>query len=53
MEVTLCKGSGCCPKVMTMKNSVEIGEKDNLVKLKAGEWNLLVDLIKTGKISKI
>lgn len=53
MKLNLCHGKGSCPKVITTKRSVKIGEKENLVKLKAEEWNLLVDLIKGGKIGKI
>lgn len=53
MEISLCSGKECCPKVITTKRNVTIGEKGNLVQLKAQEWNLLVEAIKDGKIGKI
>lgn len=52
MELNLCD-KGCCPKVVSVKDGVEIGEEENLVKLKPSEWNTLVDGIKTGKLDKI
>lgn len=52
MELNLC-GKGHCPKVVSTKEGVNIGEKGNLVKLKNEEWNTLVDAIKGGKIDKI
>ena len=53
MELNLCGKEGCCPIVKSVKDGVEIGEKENLVKLKPNEWNALVDGIKTGKLDKI
>ncbi|MFH0831524.1 MAG: hypothetical protein V1886_01505 [archaeon] len=52
MELELCS-SGCCPKVRTAKDSVEIGETGNLVKLKKAEWNTLVDAVLKGNLGKI
>ena len=52
MEYTLCCGEGC-PKVITKDDKVEIGEKDNLVRLKKDEWNMLVESIQKGKLKKI
>lgn len=52
MEVKLC-GGGHCPKVVTKKDLVEIGEEGNLVKLRPEEWNVLVDSIEEGKLRKI
>jgi hypothetical protein len=52
MEMYLC-GSEHCPKVLTTREGVEIGEEENVVKLKPAEWNVLVDSIKEGKLSKI
>jgi hypothetical protein len=39
--------------VVTTKEWVDIGEEGNLVRLKPKEWNILVDSIKEGKLSKI
>ncbi len=52
MELQLC-GNDHCPKVITTKTGVEIGEKGNLVKLKPEEWNTLVDAIKNRKLNKV
>lgn len=52
MELNLCD-KGCCPKVVSANDRVEIGEEGNLVKLKPSEWNTLVDGIKTGKLDKV
>jgi hypothetical protein len=38
--VELCN-SGCCPVVKIDKDSVEIGEKDNLCVLSSSEWETL------------
>lgn len=53
MEFNLCGGSGCCPKVVTNGEHVEIGEEGNLVKLKREEWNTLVEAVKEGKLKRI
>lgn len=52
MEYNLCC-SGNCPKVINKEDFVEIGEKDNLVRLKKDEWNMLVESIQKGKLKKI
>jgi len=52
MEYKLCC-SGNCPKVITKEDKVEIGEENNLVKLKKEEWNMLVESIQKGKLKKI
>lgn len=51
MRVNLCD-SGCCPEVVTLKDGVKIGEGENKVKLKTGEWNSLVEKIKKGDLRK-
>ncbi len=52
IEFLLC-GKKCCPVVIQTEQGVEIGEKNNLVKLKPDEWNKLVEAIKSGKLNKI
>jgi hypothetical protein len=34
-------------------DTVRIGEEGNLVTLKKEEWNVLVDVIKSGKVGKV
>ena len=53
MKVTLCTEGGCCPSVEFGKNSVKIGENGNIATLKKEEWNLLVDMVRSGKLKKV
>ncbi len=53
LEVTLCPaGCGACPDVEITDEGVRIGEAGNLAVLKKEEWNLLVDLIHSGQLTK-
>ena len=52
MELELC-GNSHCPKVVSTKDGVVIGEKKNLVRLKASEWNALVEGVENGKLHRI
>jgi len=42
-----------CPEVEVVGDEVRIGEAGNLAVLKKDEWNVLVDLIQTGQLSKV
>ncbi len=42
-----------CPEVALVGDEVQIGEAGNLVVLKKAEWNVLVDAIKSGRLSKV
>jgi hypothetical protein len=54
LKVTLCPaGSGACPDVEITDEGVRIGEAGNLAILKKDEWNLLVDLIHSGQLTKV
>jgi len=53
-KVLLCPaGCGACPEVEFAGNQVRIGETGNLAVLTNDEWNVLVDLIQAGKLSKV
>ncbi|HKW92424.1 MAG TPA: hypothetical protein VJX92_11030 [Methylomirabilota bacterium] len=53
-KVTLCPaGCGACPDVEFAGDEVRIGEAGNLAILKKEEWNLLVDLIRSGRLKKV
>ena len=53
-KVTLCPaGRGQCPDVQVVADEVRIGETGNLAVLKKDEWNLLVELIHAGQLTKI
>jgi len=54
LKLTLCPaGCGACPDVEILGEEVRIGEAGNLAVLKKDEWNLLVELITSGQLSKI
>jgi hypothetical protein len=54
LKVTLCPaGCGACPDVEITGEGVRIGEAGNLAVLKKEEWNVLVDLIHSGQLTKI
>ncbi len=53
-KITLCPaGCGACPDVEIVDGEVRIGEAGNLAVLKREEWNLLVDLVTSGQLTKI
>jgi hypothetical protein len=52
-KFSLCPACGACPEVEIRPDEVRIGEADNLVVLKKAEWNVLVDLIQTGRVAKL
>lgn len=53
-KVLLCPaGCGLCPEVEFAGDQVRIGEAGNLAVLTGDEWNVLVDLIQSGQLSKV
>lgn len=52
-KLSLCPGCTSCPEVDIVGDEVRIGEAGNLAVLKAAEWNVLVDLIQSGQLTKI
>jgi hypothetical protein len=53
-KVLLCPaGCGECPEVEFAGEHVRIGETGNLAVLTKAEWNVLVDLIQAGTLSKV
>jgi len=53
-KVLLCPaGCGMCPEVEFAGDQVRIGEAGNLAVLTRDEWNVLVDLIQSGQLSKV
>lgn len=53
-KILLCPaGCGACPEVEFAGSQVRIGETGNLAVLTNDEWNVLVDLIQAGKLSKV
>ena len=52
-RVSLCPACDACPEVEVIGDAVRIGEAGSLVVLKKDEWNVLVDLIKSGELSRL
>jgi DNA-binding transcriptional MerR regulator len=53
VKVSLCPACGACPEVEIREGEVRIGEAGNLAVLKKEEWNVLVELIRSGQLSRI
>jgi hypothetical protein len=53
VKMSLCPMCDQCPEVEIAGGEVRIGEAGNLTVLKKDEWNVLVDLIQSGQLSKI
>ncbi len=52
--VLLCPaGCGACPEVEFTSDEVRIREVENLAVLTREEWNVLVDLIQSGQLTKV
>lgn len=50
---SLCPSCIACPEVVIDGDTVRIGEDANTAVLKKGEWNVLVDLIKSGQLGRV
>ena len=53
LKVSLCPACSACPEVEIIGDEVRIGETGNLAVLKKDEWNVLVDLVRSGQLFKI
>jgi hypothetical protein len=53
VKMSLCPMCDQCPEVEIVGDEVRVGEAGNLAVLKKDEWNVLVDLIKSGQLSKL
>jgi hypothetical protein len=51
--MSLCPMCDQCPEVEVVGDEVRIGEEGNLAVLKKDEWNILVDLIKSGQLTSL
>jgi hypothetical protein len=52
-RVSLCPACSACPEVEIAGDEVRIGEPGNLTVLKKEEWNVLVDLIESGRLGRL
>jgi len=53
VKMSLCPMCDQCPEVEIVGGEVRIGEAGNLAVLKNEEWNVLVDLIQSGRLAKV
>ena len=53
VTMSLCPVCDLCPEVQVLGDRVRIGEAGNEVELKKDEWNVLVELIRTGKLARL
>ncbi|HUC46494.1 MAG TPA: hypothetical protein VMR94_08060 [Hyphomicrobiaceae bacterium] len=52
-RVSLCPHCDHCPEIVIEGEQIRIGEDANTVVLKKDEWNLLVDLIQSGRVGRL
>ncbi len=52
-RVSLCPVCGACPEVEIGSDEVRIGEPGNLAVLKKAEWNMLVELVRSGQLTDL
>ena len=53
VKMSLCPACSACPEVEIADDEVRIGEAGNLAVLTKAEWNVLVDLIASGRLTKV
>ena len=52
IAISLCPNCGHCPEVVIEDGEVRIGEAANTAVLKSEEWNVLVELIRSGQLGR-
>jgi hypothetical protein len=52
-RVSLCPACTACPEIVMEGDTIRIGEDKNVVVLKKAEWNVLVDVIKSGRVGRV
>jgi hypothetical protein len=54
VKLSLCPMCDHCPEIEIVGgDEVRIGEAGNLVVLKKDEWNVIVDLVQAGQLTKV
>ena len=51
--ISLCPSCTACPEVVVEGDRVRIGEDANTTILNKNEWNVLVDLIQSGRLGRL
>jgi len=52
-RISLCPQCTECPEIVMEGDTVRIGEDKNVVVLKKAEWNVLVEVIKSGRVGRV
>jgi hypothetical protein len=52
-RISLCPSCTHCPEIVMEGDTVKIGEYPNVTVLKKDEWNVLVDVIKSGQVGRL
>lgn len=50
---SLCPACIHCPEIVIDDDHIRIGEDPNTAVLKKEEWNVLVDLIRSGQLGRV
>lgn len=53
VKISLCPACDACPEVEVDGDAVRIGEAGNQAVLKKDEWNVLVALIQSGRLTRL
>jgi hypothetical protein len=53
VRVSLCPACGACPEVVIDDDRAHIGETGNRAVLNKDEWNVLVQLIRSGQLTDL
>jgi hypothetical protein len=53
LAISLCPNCDHCPEVVIEDGEIRIGEDANTAVLKADEWNVLVELIRSGQLGRV
>jgi hypothetical protein len=52
-KISLCPACTAYPEIVMEGDTIRIGEDQNVVVLKKAEWNVLVDVIKSGRVGRV
>jgi hypothetical protein len=52
-KVSLCPACTACPEIVMEGDTIRLGENQDVVVLKQAEWNVVVDVIKSGRVGRV
>ena len=53
LAISLCPACTACPEVVIAGDQIRIGDAENTVVLQKHEWNVLVNLIRSGQLHEL